>query len=93
MGKRYVLDLVTRKLVPVGQENKPKKIANWNYASEALGVQPDQIEEAKEHYRQLGEKVDFDRDGNLQVTGYQQWKRILRKDGFVDLNGEKARRR
>lgn len=54
--------------------------------SDALGVHPDQIPEAREHYRKRGVSVDFAPDGRLVMADSAHRKRVLRAAGVHDRN-------
>ena len=65
------------------------------YASEALGVSPEQVTEAKANLRAHGCMVDFDRDGRALITSEKQVKEVAKaaglwsgRDGFAVRDGE-----
>lgn len=86
-NKRYTLDPVTRKLVPVGTENRPKHLAGWDYWSDALGVMPGQAQEAEQMYRKMGINVEFNPDGQAHITGMSQWRALMKAQGVHDKRG------
>lgn len=54
------------------------------HASEALGVHPDQIEEATQQLRAHGVTADFDRQGRLLVTSDRQFRQAAKAFGMWD---------
>lgn len=56
-------------------------------ASDAVGVNPDQIPEAIEHSRKIGVPIEFNRDGQALFTSRGHRKRYCEAIGFVDNDG------
>lgn len=56
----------------------------WNkpFHSNALGVAPNQIGEAREEFRKHGLAIDFDQDGRAIITGPKQYKEACRALGI-----------
>jgi hypothetical protein len=68
-------------------------VARSVHHSEALGVNPDQIEEATDALRQAGVMADFDAEGCLVVTSQRQFREAAKalgmfngRDGYGTLN-------
>lgn len=61
--------------------------ATWPIKSEALGVHPDQISEAREQSIALGVPTEFTKDGRPILTGPKHRKRYAEALGFWDKNG------
>ncbi len=60
---------------------------NWPMKSEALGVHPDQIGEAREQSIKLGVPTEFTKDGRPILTSPKHRKRYAEALGFHDRNG------
>lgn len=54
------------------------------FASEALGVHPDQIPEATEALRKQGVTADFDSEGRLLITSDAQYRKAAKAAGLWD---------
>jgi hypothetical protein len=50
--------------------------------SDALGVSPDQIEEARAHLRSHGIAAEFHDDGRIAIQSEKQWRDIARAGGM-----------
>jgi len=70
-----------------GKENVHRLTAGlWvkPFASEALGVHPDQIPEATRALRAAGVMADFDKEGRLVVTSDKQFREAAKACGLWD---------
>lgn len=54
------------------------------FASESLGVHPDQIPEATEALRKQGVMADFDSEGRLLITSDDQYRKAAKAAGLWD---------
>lgn len=61
--------------------------ANWPMESDALGVHPNQVEDARRESERLGVPTDFTRDGRAILVSPAHRKRYARALGFHDRNG------
>ena len=61
--------------------------ACWPMASDAAGVNPDQIKEAMEGARKAGVPTEFNRDGQAIFTSREHRKRYCKALGFYDRSG------
>lgn len=60
---------------------------NWPMKSDAAGVHPDQIAEARSHSIKAGVPTDFTPDGRAIFTGKKHRKDYCRAIGLHDRNG------
>lgn len=61
-----------------------RKVDLYNYTSDALGVMPDQVEEARSRNRAIGLDLDYKPNGEAIITGKEQWRRAVKAQGLVD---------
>ena len=54
------------------------------YASDALGVHPEQVTEAREEMRKHGVDVDFDKSGRAIIKSDEHFKQVARAGGMYD---------
>lgn len=59
----------------------------WPIQSNALGVHPDQVDEAKEYYAQHNVPTDFTADGQCILRDRGHRKEVLRLTGMHDNDG------
>jgi hypothetical protein len=63
----------------------PAKVqAQWPIYSEAAGVHPDQINEAKDNLQKQGVPTDFTPDGRLIFRDRMHRRKVLKAMGLVD---------
>lgn len=73
---------------------RQKRNGLWSksYASEALGVHPDQVTEARDRLRRCGVSVDFDKGGRAIITSNKHFKDVARASGLYNgKDGYEAR--
>jgi len=81
---------IKRQLVapkPKSSKGKCQSRGNaWSkpYASDALGVSPDQIPEAREYLRRNGVTADFNEEGQCLITSSKQFQDVARASGMKD---------
>lgn len=68
-------------------DGNPAHRPRWPLASEAAGVHPSQIAEAREFNRQRGVNVDYTKDGRPIFESAGQRKKFLKAWGFFDKSG------
>lgn len=75
--------LSTRRIIASDGRGKVNKTGNvnWPYASEALGVSPDQIDEARAELAAHGLSVDFTPDGCPIATSARHFHKIAKAMG------------
>lgn len=56
----------------------------WPIFSKALGVHPEQVQEANEHARRIGVPTEHTKDGKAILTDRAHRKRYLKAMGFRD---------
>lgn len=61
--------------------------AAWPILSDAVGIHPDQVDEAREECKRLGVPTDFKDDGRVVFTSRAHRKEYLRAHGYYDRNG------
>lgn len=59
----------------------------WPYASDAMGVHPDQIAEQEAAYAEQGIKARHTRDGRVIVESRQHRRQLLKANGLIDRSG------
>ena len=75
-----------------GQESTPsfraytKGRATYNYASDAMAVHPDQIQEAMEYGSKHGVKTDYTKDGQPIIRDRGHFKQHMKAHGFHERN-------
>ena len=67
-----------------GRGSKIRKLAKWPLVNEALGVMPEQVEEARERYSKCGVPTDFTKDGRAVITGPGHYRKAMNLMGYVD---------
>lgn len=80
--RRSIRALLTHRPPQGKKKDRRTQIANWPFKSESFGVHPDQIPEAREHYRRHGLAVDFTKDGAAIMTGPNQHRQMAKADGI-----------
>lgn len=68
-------------------DGKPAHRPRWPLASEAAGVHPSQIAEAREFNRKNGVNVDYTRDGRPIFESAGQRKKFLKAWRMFDKSG------
>lgn len=61
---------------------KLRKKLKWPHVSDALGVSPDKIPEAREAMRRQGLPIEFTADGRAIITGPDQYRKVARACGL-----------
>lgn len=78
--------LLTARPVPPERPNVSRRSSYslWHkpFASEALGVNPDQIDEARANLRAHGITADFDEHGRCVLTSEKQFRDVARASGM-----------
>jgi hypothetical protein len=59
----------------------------WPQHSYALGVQPNQVKEARDHSLKIGVPTEFDKAGDPILTSPEHYKRYAEGCGFYTRNG------
>lgn len=81
------MSIYQRDIVAEQRTVTTEKHANWPMKSDALGVHPSQIEEAREESRKMGVPTDFTKDGRAILTSARHRKRYAEAHGIYDRNG------
>ena len=71
----------------VAVDDRIKVHAKWPVLSDAAGVNPAQIPEAKRELAAKGVKVDFTNDGRAIFTDPKHRREVCRAMGLFDRNG------
>lgn len=64
----------------------PHHPGNWPLLSDAAGVNPDQIGQAREYAAKVGVPTEFTRDGRAILTSAEHRKRYCEAHGLFDRN-------
>lgn len=81
-GRRAYRDMVAER-----RGFKDTNGAGWPMLSDALGVHPDQISDARAEAERAGVRLDFTRDGRAILESRTHRRAVLRALGYHDRNG------
>lgn len=86
MARRlFIYDKTKGEVVEIDRKIRTAGVAQWPYESDCLGVQPEQIPEAREAWRKHGGiNMEFTPDGQAIVTGPQMLRKACKVMGLVD---------
>lgn len=88
MNRKFVFDHDLGAVVEVDRPTHIQGVARWPLASEAAGVHPDQIAEAREFNRKSGVRAtEFTPDGRPVFTGPGHRREYLRAWKKYDRSG------
>jgi hypothetical protein len=71
----------------VNAANERIKQRTWPMKSEALGVQPNQVNEAYKESVSIGIPTEFDKDGKAIFTSPSHYKKYAEAHGYYAKNG------
>lgn len=70
-----------------GEKSHGRLSATYPMKSDAAGIHPSQIPEAREHFAKMGIKVDYTRDGRAIFESPGHRKQVCEAMGLYDRNG------